>query len=477
MWLYIRKNVLHSHYKRVATHTKETTVLKMKVTDIQKTKLNLTADLTILLLIFCFTAWGQVQIPQTPKPATFQPVIPGQSYPTSNTPQSNYPKPNGLDVYEQDQQRQIQQQNQLNEIYRDIKEFNRTSVKYDLPSCSSLEGAEAYRSAFSEISKMADGQKAFSIKEANFLVENAYFNNKADYQEFDKIIKQIGQFINWKMDEVGFDKNSNLAKNVMLYRFFADTLEVKSKEMVHYPLKYDFEDYLGKEDWTKMFVSKALVTNSGQCHSLPLLYLILADEIGAKAQLSFSPSHTYIKFQDDNDKWYNVELTNGMFTTDAFILQSGYVKSEALSNKIYMQPLREKQLIAHTLYDLAKGYTSKFCYDSFVETVINKALELDPNNINAQMVLSDYKTLRFQYVISQIKVPPQHIHKFPKAKELLDEMYAQYEVVDNFGYEDMPADEYEKWLNSLNDAKQKQQSQELFKGLNQKIKINPELKQ
>ena len=112
-----------------------------------------------------------------------------------------------------------------------------------------------------------------------------------------------------------------------------------------------------------------------------------------------------------------------------------------------------------------------------METVINKALELDPNNINAQMVLSDYKTLRFQYVISQIKVLPQHIHKFPKAKELLDEMYAQYEVVDNFGYEDMSADEYEKWLNSLNDAKQKQQSQELFKGLNQKIKINPELKQ
>lgn len=447
----------------------------MKVTNKQKIKLNLTAGLTILLLTFYFTALGQV--PQTPKPATFQPVIPGQSYPTPNIPQSNYPKPPELDIYEQDRQRQIQQQRQLQEIYRDIEESNRTTVSYDLPSCASLDGAEAYRSAFSEISKMADGQKSFSIKEANFLVENAYFNNEANYQEFDIVVKQIGQFINWKLDEFGFDRNSNLAKNVMLYRFFSDTLEIKSKEMVHYPFKYDFEDYLGKEDWTKMFVSRVLAINSGQCHSLPLLYLILADEIGAKAQLSFSPSHTYIKFQDDNGKWYNVELTNGMFTTDAFILQSGYVKSEALSNKIYMQPLQEKQLIAHTLYDLAKGYAVKFCYDSFVEIVINKALELDPNNINAQMVLSDYKTLRFQYVNSQIKASPQTIHKYPKAKALLDEMYAQYGVVDNLGYEDIPADEYEKWLNSLNDAKQKQQSQELFKGINQKIKINPELKQ
>lgn len=448
---------------------------KINVTNKQKTRLKSTIGLIFFLLTFSFTTWGQVQMSQIPQPFQFQPINPTQSQP--NKYQPNYPKPNGLEQYERDRQRQLEQQKYLHEAYRDIEEFNRPTVSYNLPSCTSLEGAEAYRSAFSEISKMADGQKTFSIKEANFLVENAYFNNKANYQEFDKVIKQIGQFINWKMEDFGFDKNSNLAKNILLYRFFSDTLEIKSKEMVHYPFKYDFEDYLGKEDWTKMFVTKALTTNSGQCHSLPLLYLILADEIGAKAQLSFSPSHTYIKFQDDYHKWYNVELTSGMFTTDAFVLQSGYVKSEALSNKIYMQPLKENQLIAHTLYDLAKGYVSKFCYDNFVETVINKALELDPNNINAQMVLSDYKTLRFQYVISQIKVSPQHINNYPKAKTLLDEMYAQYNLIDNLGYEDMPADEYEKWLNSLNEAKQKQQSQELFKGLNQKIKINPILKQ
>lgn len=166
-----------------------------------------------------------------------------------------------------------------------------------------------------------------------------------------------------------------------------------------------------------------------------------------------------------------------MFTTDAFILQSGYIKSEALSNKIYMQPLKENQLLSHMLFDLAKGYAVKYCYDGFVEQVINKALELDPNNINAQMVLSDYKTLRFQYVISQIKVPPQHIHKYPKAKALLDEMLAQYDIVNNFGYENMPEDEYEKWLNSLNEAKQKQESQKLFFDLNRKLEIkNIELK-
>ena len=434
--------------------------------------------LTIGLLFCSLTTLGQVPIPQPPTPATFQPVISGQSsQKPNNNYQPNYPKSNGLDQYEKDHQRQIEQQRQLNEIYWEIEESNRTSVKYDLPSCSSFQGTEAYRSAFSEILKMTSGERKFNIKEANFLVENAYFENKANYDAFNKTIGQITEFLTIKMKDFGYNPNSNLAKNILLYRFFSDTLEIKSKNLIHYPIKYDFEDYLGKEDWTKMFVIKTLATNSGQCHSLPLLYLILADEIGAKAQLSFSPSHTYIKFQDDNGKWYNVELTNGMFTTDAFVLQSGYIKSEAVSNKIYMQPLKENQLLAHVLYDLAKGYASKYCYDSFVESVINKAIELDPNNINAQMVLSDYRTMRFQYVISQIKEPPQQIHKYPRAKALLDEMYAQYDVLDNLGFEDMPEAEYEKWLNSLNDAKQKQQSQELFQGLNQKIKIqNIELK-
>ena len=436
--------------------------------------------LIAIMILLTTNSFGQVPIVELPKPATFDPIInPTPNYPTPNIPQPNYPTtPNGLEIYEKDRQREMQRQRQLQEINRDIEEFNRRTIRYDLPSCASFQGTEAYRTAFNEISKMASGERNFSVKEANFIVENAYFDNKADFKDFDKIIKDIAQFVKWKMGEDGFNQNSNLAKNVMLYRFFADTLEIKSKKMITYPFKYDFEDYLGREDWTKMFVSKALATNSGQCHSLPLLYLILADEIGADAQLSFSPSHTYVKFQDDNGKWYNVELTNGLFTTDAFILKSGYIKAEALSNKIYMQPLNENQMMAHALYNLAKGYVSKFCYDSFVETVINKALELDPKNINAQMVLADYKTLRFQYVISQVKVPPQHIHKYPRAKALLDEMHEQYAVIDNFGYEDMPEEEYEKWLNSLNDAKQQQESREMLLDLKGKIENKtPEMKQ
>jgi len=367
------------------------------------------------------------------------------------------------------QQNQIQSRQLVQEA---ISEFENqsTPINYNLPSYSHIPATSHYKKAFSELSKMAD--TSFSIKEANFIVENAFYENKVNYDEFDKLIGEIGQFLNAKMDELKYDKNNNLHKNTILFQFFSDTLQVKSQGLEHLPFKYEFDDYMGRNDWSNMFVLKLLRTNKGQCHSLPLLYLILAEEIDAKAHLAFSPNHSYIKFQNNNGKWINVELTNGMLTMDAFILQSGYMKAEALSSKIYMQPLTKKQVLSEFMVDLAKGYSTKFGYDEFVEQAIEKALELYPNNIFAQMLKSDCKTLRFMFVQKQLRVPPAEIQKYPKAKKMLDEMYKQYEIIDNLGYEKMPIADYKKWLNSLKQAKNKQESAKMVNELKQTIKLN-----
>lgn len=89
-----------------------------------------TLRLTAILLTFGTTlAFGQLPTIELPKPATFQPVvIPGQNSPKY---QPNNPKPNGLDIYEQDRQRQIQQQRQLEEIYRELEATEKATVKYD----------------------------------------------------------------------------------------------------------------------------------------------------------------------------------------------------------------------------------------------------------------------------------------------------------------------------------------------------------
>jgi len=423
----------------------------------------------ILLLFLTLKSYGQVQTPQA---ATFGiPQSLSSSY-QNQPPTTNNPRSNGIAVYENDLKRQRAKQQKMQDIYRDVERTNaKPVINYNLPSYRHIPATAHYRNAFAELSKMAD-TTTYSVQRANFIVENAFYGNQGNYESFDQLISQIGQFLDWKMKELNYNPSSNLSKNLILFQFFSDTLKIESENLEHLPFKYEFDDYMGRNDWANMFVSKLLKTNKGQCHSLPLLYLILAEEINAKAHLAFSPNHSYIKFQDDNGKWINVELTNGMLTTNAFVLQSGYMKAEALQNKIFMQPLTEKQLLSEMMVDLAKGYSKKFGYDKFVEQVIGKALDLYPTNVFAQMVKSDYQTLHFMYVQKQLKVGPKDIHQYPEAKILLDKMYAQYDLVDNLGYEEMPLAEYKKWLNSLNEAKSKQESKQMILKLNQNIELN-----
>lgn len=260
----------------------------------------------------------------------------------------------------------------------------------------------------------------------------------------------------------------------MIFQYFSETLQLKGFKTKHFPLNYDFEDYRGDKDWSKMFVSKLLRTGKGQCHSMPLLYLILAEQIGAEAFLSLCPNHSYIKFQDENNKWHNIELTNGMFTVSSFILNSGFIRAEAMQNHIYMQNLSKKELLSQFYTDLAMGYIEKFGYDEFVQTVIQKALDLYPNNINAIMVLSNFNTVRFEYAMKKLGINPnkkeelQKISQYPETIGWLNETNSQYQKIDDLGFVQMPADAYENWLGSLKNTKNKQDNETFkkqFKGL------------
>lgn len=438
-------------------------------------KINIKGKEILISLVIIFqylNLFGQFQIPKTPTTFQFSPISTTKSYQTE-THKQNPTKINGLDIHELEVNKHKERQQHIAEIKREAEEYEKYIVKYELPSFRYNPTTVYYRKAFEELKEMEDS--TFSIKRSNFIIENAFFDNRGNYDEFEKIISQIGQFLNWKMEELNYNKNSNLAKNLILFQFFSDTMKVESKNLEHLPFKYDFNDYYGHNDWASMFVKKLLKTGKGQCHSLPLLYLILAEEIKAKAYLATSPNHSYIKFQDDNKKWINIELTNNMLTTNAFLLQSGYIKAEALQNGIYMQPFNQKQLLSQQMADLANGYIKKYGYDEFVEEVIKKAIELYPNNAFAQMIKSDYRTMYFMYVQRQLNVAPKDIDKYPIAKVLLDKMYEQYNLIDNLGYEEMPLDEYGKWLNSLNEEKKKQESQHMIKKLEQSKSVELKL--
>ncbi|MCB6089620.1 hypothetical protein LIS90_13565, partial [Flavobacterium psychrophilum] len=408
----------------------------------------------ILLLLLPTITFGQVNFPTVPQPTQFQNYgRPNFGIPTNpriniqdliSDPMQNLNQEQQIQnekLIREAQQRENQREQQMREVYRDINK-SKSNINYNLPSNSDKLGTEFYRTVFDKMQILDETN--YSIKDVNFQIENAFFENKLDKAEFDKIIKQSGEFIIAKMKELNYDLNSNSAKNFMLFKFFSETLQLKGFKTKHLPLKYDFEDFNGDKNWSKMFVTKLLKTGKGQCHSLPLLYLTLAEEIGATAYLALAPKHSYIKFQDENKKWYNIELTNGMFTAPSFILNNGYVRSEALQNHIYMQELSKKELLAQLYSDLAMGYIAKFGYDDFIEKIAQKALSLYPNGIVTNMLLSNFNTVRFEYAMKKLRINPnnktelQQIRQYPETVQWLKATNEQYNKIDDLGYQDMP---------------------------------------
>jgi hypothetical protein len=189
--------------------------------------------------------------------------------------------------------------------------------------------------------------------------------------------------------------------------------------------------------------------------------------MGTEAFLSYSPSHSYVKIRDKYNRWYNLELTNGLITSDAAVVESGYVKSEALLNKIYLDTIGIKKVVASTLVDLAQGYKNRYGYDDFVLQCAEKSLEYFPTNTFAMQLKSDYLTIRFDYVAWQYGRPTLEVlQKDPKAMEIFAERNGMYSKLDNSGFEQMPPDKYQDWLKSLTKEKNKEIHKQKYIQLN-----------
>ncbi|KAA5533663.1 hypothetical protein F0919_14090 [Taibaiella lutea] len=157
-----------------------------------------------------------------------------------------------------------------------------------------------------------------------------------------------------------------------------------------------------------------------------------------------------------------MELTNGHITTDAYVLGSGYIKSEAIKNHLYLDTLSPKQAVALMMQDLGKGYFVKYGFDDFVLKCANTGLQYYPNDPYGMAIKSDYCTVLFQYVVSQMPgKTPQEVLSIPQARKLYSQMHTIYKQMDDAGYTQIPEAAYEEWLKSIDEEKRKQ-DYELF---------------
>jgi len=403
------------------------------------------------------------------------PVMPTIEVPQPNIPNSYLPQNNSqlINPYNGVEQDAIQKRNQqlINEAVETEKQNTRKRQPQSdiqmlatkgFPSQSYQDGTAFYYKAFDEINNMLEGKQPLNLGRAIFLVENAYYSNTLNYDDYQKTIADQIKLCNKKIREDKLNKDNNLVKNMMLFRLISDTLKIKpvgaEKPITHYPIKYDLDDYKSEKYYDSHFVTKLIRSGSGQCLSMPLYYLVLAEKIGAKAYWAFSPQHSFVKIQDENGTWYNLELTCNAILSDAHYMNSSYIKAEAIRNRIYLEPMDKKEVVAHMLIELARGYYEKFGLDNFYLNCAKTSSKNMANQLDPLMMEAFYEQ-RLTLTLAKLldaKQPEIMKEKSPEAYRHFEKSQAIYDKIDNLGYEKLPEGIYATWLEHINKLKAKE---------------------
>lgn len=306
---------------------------------------------------------------------------------------------------------------------------------------------EYFNKAYNEIAHMLKGNLPLDFKRAVFLTEWSYLQGNLDYEKYCKDISATVNTLKGFIEERGVGQYKT-AGNFALYEYFTRP----SKLNGNIPFTYDFNDFTGRKDWRQTFVSKLMDTHKGNCRSLPYYYKILADEMNTEAFLAIAPNHIYIKHLDEDDKWVNVELTNGHFSSDAWMISSSGMSAEAIQNGIYMEALDLKKSVAYCLTELAIGYQRKYGYEEFGLLCCNKTLEYFPKSIHSLM--QKHNTMQ----TIGIRENEKFIGKTPTLEMVA--RHAEFKkneaLIESLGYRELPPDKYEQWLKSMEQEKTKQ---------------------
>ncbi|MEM6829658.1 MAG: hypothetical protein AAF551_04020 [Bacteroidota bacterium] len=383
-----------------------------------------------------------------------------------------------IDQYERDlaeyRSRQQHAQGVLTEFDRDVAAMNRLRVAYDYPM-PHTRLQQKFEASFVELQAMLGGDVPVELTRAQYLVESTY-DHRLTYQLLKQSVLDLAYISQVFMKKEGLPEGANLSKIMAIFQVMADTTTTKVPWMegalTTYPLLYDFDDPWGVKDFTKMFVIKLLSTGTGNCTSLPRLFLMIAEALGAEAYLSFAPQHSYVKFQDGFGEWHNVELTNQMFTTDDHIMEYGWVKSEAVRSGIYMNPITKTELIAHLVNELAMSHQRIFGNTPFMTKCTQLALTHYPESIFARQINANYYTELVDYIVKQYQekgLSQAQFDQDQKVTTLIEKVNTSYLTIDELGYSDVPEDLYNEWIKAMNNEENREKSRNTMRQMIQSI--------
>lgn len=113
------------------------------------------------------------------------------------------------------------------------------------------------------------------------------------------------------------------------------------------PFSYDFNDPKGTKLQNKL-LGHYMDSRKGNCVSMPILFIILAQKLGLNATASNAPSHIFVKLTDESGNTINIEATSGgTVARDSWLRQQfPTITDLSIRNGIYLRKLTRKETVA-----------------------------------------------------------------------------------------------------------------------------------
>lgn len=367
---------------------------------------------------------------------------------------------------------------EVEQIIKDIQTVPKKSMVANSGTITGTSIFKRFDDALKHLDDMLAGRAELSVADAYYTIESAFGNPYLSREQYHNIIKESVDFIKRWMLENRLDPKDNYSVQYAIQKFMSETLTINNttqngekgasfKPVTHQPFHYDFDDYQGAKDYRNMFVTKCLATGFGQCNSMPIIYLVLAESLGVKAYLSFAPHHSLIKYPDNKGDIINYEPTSNWEISDTWYKDNLFISAKAIETGIYLDTFNRRQVVANCIFDLAVNYmiADGTGNEDFIIKCIRYGTPHFPKNNNLQslFIYSVHLKTMLQKTMSKYGIARiEDIDRVPEAKKLYREYMGNEVYIDRLGYSDMPAGMYEAMLN-----------QQEFKGkVQQQYKIN-----
>jgi len=371
--------------------------------------------------------------------------------------------------------------NQNQEILKILNEANASESGKRLPfdyykTAKFINKTKAYTDAFNLLKDMANGTIPISLKDAFYIIENAYGNMYLSYDDYCSIIEENAEFIKQMMSQSGLSAGNNEALHKSIQEFMRDTTTIKlpQNEMIrfssrqHLPYTYDYIDFKGEMDFRNYFVSKALATGTGQCNSLPMVYAIHAEALKAKFYISTAPNHSFIKFPDNTGTIHNYEPTSHWIISDDWYCEHLFILPKAERSGIYLDTLNYQMIIGDCIASLGFSYLMKYGVTdgNFINDCINASLQCFPkkNGLQAILLRSSLLAHMLDRLLFMNEIRDlSEIDRIEGAKELYEALKQNELLLKSLGYTETPAGIYEQQMN-LQEFRAMEQANKGFSG-------------